>query len=600
MLQSLWQNPYDTPQNPGLVVNNTVWGYYADGWFDRRKIGDGVRGAAGYAGTNSSVSTGDSGIAQIGTVFYNPTAGSYASLFFPAGGFRDQSLGNIMDSGSRGNYSMSTAYRGDMAWAMGFGKSGSSAQIQFVGQNSWRSFKFNVRCVKDDSLLPPVKPNPDTIVDDILPPEVSFHPYGGAFWRAAETGERLIYIERPTDDIIDGDWTAMVLVGDDFITLDTQMTTDVNVGWRKDVTPNEANVDDPYTDGQAFDTAHAVNGKWWVRGAMNENIPQIYFRIGLKSELAGGATAVPRYGLVLLTYKNNTMNQRIWIRQGEGDDYLFSPSEVISSGVLSGQTRGAAVKFSPFNLTAQTLDAAVNYQGEPANGQDAYFVNYPSKAGALFQWLGKSSGLYVYNAHLNTATTVTWGRVGGTAIWSDNNSWVESCPKGYHRPSNGPIDELAEASATGVPVMMSAQLAQSEMQASLMETPQLGIYNEQELIDQGNYSLGRYADGYFDRRKAGDDPTGGRPNSTVSADSRELAYTGGVFYNPKTYHSIFFPKVNKRGEYDLSGNNIDKELHAAGIGDQYYWSSSNNSQGGWALAGYPNTGIALAIRCVAD
>ena len=81
---------------------------------------------------------------------------------------------------------------------------------------------------------------------------------------------------------------------------------------------------------------------------MNASNPQIYFRIGLKGTIDSDAH---RYGIVLLKYKGNTMSQRIWIRQGEGEDYVMRNSDPVSSGGLSERTQ--CKQFSPYNLTAK-------------------------------------------------------------------------------------------------------------------------------------------------------------------------------------------------------------------------------------------------------
>ena len=116
----------------------------------------------------------------------------------------------------------------------------------------------------------PAPPDPRTVTDST--PPIGFRPYVGAFWKSTQTGERLIRISRPTIDFnnngaalttdqqaaTDGDWSAQVIAGMDWIVLDTQMTTDQNVGWRTDVTPNEADVANGNDAG--FDNSYRVSG----------------------------------------------------------------------------------------------------------------------------------------------------------------------------------------------------------------------------------------------------------------------------------------------------------------------------------------------------
>ncbi len=88
--QSLWLDPVS---NFGVQPRvYTLWGYYADGWFDRRATTDADR---------TTVGTG-AGIAYAGRIFYNP--GNFASLFFPAQGSRTYSQGALSATGSSLQY----------------------------------------------------------------------------------------------------------------------------------------------------------------------------------------------------------------------------------------------------------------------------------------------------------------------------------------------------------------------------------------------------------------------------------------------------------------------------------------------------------------
>ncbi|MDR2232606.1 MAG: fimbrillin family protein, partial [Tannerella sp.] len=165
--------------------------------------------------------------------------------------------------------------------------------------------------------------SPDITDDE--PPQ-GFVPYVGAFWRASQTGERLLRMKVTTGEA-DSVWTARVIEGGDWIMLDKGQSADPNVG-----NPSAA-IDTTTSFGNLYklDPGSASD---FVSGfaTMNPGEDEIYFRIGLRSTLPGGATAAPRYGVVLLTYGNNRYRHRIWIRQGEGDDFLMRNSDPLTGG----------------------------------------------------------------------------------------------------------------------------------------------------------------------------------------------------------------------------------------------------------------------------
>ncbi|MCD8103153.1 MAG: fibrobacter succinogenes major paralogous domain-containing protein [Alistipes sp.] len=99
--QSLNLNPADGYQS--YLYDNNVYGYYADGFFDRRPLQT-PSGTIPVAYSATSVSGSD--IALIGQLFFNPD--NNASLFFPASGYRDPSYSTIMAPGMNGNYWTST------------------------------------------------------------------------------------------------------------------------------------------------------------------------------------------------------------------------------------------------------------------------------------------------------------------------------------------------------------------------------------------------------------------------------------------------------------------------------------------------------------
>ena len=143
MRQSLWVGPPIGFNLTGSYTaessRNSVWGYYADGFFDRRQIVSSLTGAA-----NSAVAAGSYAVAYQGNLFYNPV--TYASLFFPAAGDRGASTdiaGLLELTGSWGEY-WSSSSQGIMTGSMLMFFS-SSAQTMAPG----KSYGFSIRCVKD-------------------------------------------------------------------------------------------------------------------------------------------------------------------------------------------------------------------------------------------------------------------------------------------------------------------------------------------------------------------------------------------------------------------------------------------------------------------
>jgi hypothetical protein len=406
------------------------------------------------------------------------------------------------------------------------------------------------------------------ITDAVLPQS-----YVGAFWKANQTGERLIRIPRPTDASADGKWSATVIAGQDWIILDTQMTTDTNVGWRTDVTPTEANVQNG-NDG-SFDYMHAVSGNLTsVSGTLNATNSSIYFRIGLNSKYTATDIAPARYGVVLLAYNNNTKFQRIWIRQGQDPDYLMRPTDP-STGTYTNATRPNAVKFTAYNLTAKTLNAPVQntYAASPSADPMAIFTDYPSQAGAMFQWAATTvnpNPRYAFPP-IGTIPAASFG--GGGNIYPSNWTTLaannETCPRGYtlstgatadfRRFNDGPIGTAGNMDT-------SALIAQSEMRTSLFSVPVSGNGSDWTQMRPNNSAFGYYADGFFDRRQIVSSSVGAAMSTVAASSPHDVAYRGSLLFNPNNNASIFFPAAGGRYRQPSSAYNT------GGIG--YYWSSS--------------------------
>ncbi len=412
-------------------------------------------------------------------------------------------------------------------------------------------------------------PAGDITEDSPAPANVKM--YVGAFWKADQYGERLIRIARPTGvnaNAIDGDWIATVVEGEDWIVLDKAMTKDRNVGWRTDVSPSEASVDNGNDDG--FDFEHRVNStETTVNGRVSENTPDgIYFRIGLNSQYTPAPETPARYGQVLLIYTNGgeIKFQRIWIRQGEGADYLISDRE-------------KSVKFSPYNLSVpearlSEFDTQGYTQLDLHGGVPAA---YPSQAGAFFQFSSRNSSWMRRAFHpSNPKQMPSWDSSG----FEYDASTMETCPEGYRRPTN---DQA-----------MSEELGQSLLKNTGLPAQR-----------SGNSVFGYYADGFFDRRRL-DTQTNGTSNvsrseSAVAVDTKDVAYNGTLFYSDTNNASIFFPAA---GEHDTYGR-----LNLAGDYGYYISSSMNTSNSVYNFNLIFNNDISTnlssphrtySVRCVKD
>jgi hypothetical protein len=438
-------------------------------------------------------------------------------------------------------------------------------------------------------------------------PQSNLLMYVGAFWKTNQTGERLIRIQRPTIGenlaFADGDWTATVIVGGEWIVLDTETSKDQNI-WTNNPTSSGNDT--------GFDVTYAVHStSRKVTGTMSVGNPQIYFRIGLTSPYVATSEAPARYGVVLLTYKNNTLKHRIWIRQGDEADYLICNGAPVCTDPSHGSAylggpRTVTKRFSPYNLTAVNLDQEVITQAAASNpdapGNRSRFTDYPSQAGAFFQWAqfaGRQR--WAWNPHETNIPTspdkswwvnAPWGFWVG--LWDTHNplgAANETCPPGYRRPNDGYTDRPEDGN----------HLDLSEIRQSLFKKKKKG---ENYANDPTNGVYGLYADGFFDRRSITLSfktiPLGGGftmdvPLAMVAADSRHIAYSGRLFYNAFTdkIHanaSLFFPDAGTRycGENNINAGKLTHaDWHQSG-----YWTSS--AQGN--STGDGQNGIALVVR----
>ena len=426
----------------------------------------------------------------------------------------------------------------------------------------------------------------ENMIDDT--PPAGMNMYVGAFWKANQTGERLIRIARPggsTD--ADGAWRAVVVDGADWIALDKGWTTDGGV---YGTTP------DTYETNAAFDADHAlpsiastaVTGDLRPSSASGyeANDEYIRFRIGLKSTYTPTPTAPVRYGVVLLTYANNAKQQRIFIRQGEEPDFLMKPGDLDGSGNSVADNRNKARKFSPYNLTADNMNAAVDISGASPASNPGLFTAYPSQAGALFQWAGNGSAArYAYDSY-NTAAT-GWNTVMDPGFWSVLSDTHETCPPGYRRPNDGPVNNF----------YLPGNVSESEIRQSLFLDP----VSSSGISSTTNSMYGYYADGFFDRGNISTGiGTSPGTHSTVASGSPNIAHIGRLFFNPDNNAALFFPGSGYR-HHDNPGMQYmgaEGSYRTGSVQDNdYSWSMNINASN--ASFNYTfKKNAAFNIRCV--
>ncbi|MCD8184516.1 MAG: hypothetical protein LUE99_17260 [Bacteroides sp.] len=254
-----------------------------------------------------------------------------------------------------------------------------------------------------------------------------------------------------------------------------------------------------------------------------------------------------------------------------------------------------------------------------------------------------------------------WGEAVGTPESQYDYGYkelFEVCPKGYHRPSDGPIDRIAyngmypnyfDRNDNDRPVVVlptnppdiqpadpvdhTDDILSSEWRLSLFKNPRGGDAATQELRKEGlnvdrvpnfwegvntssneevgkyiSLLIGFYADGFFDCRPIKYDENDGAPYAYgVSTENADAAYRGIVIYNENNNASVFFPLAgrchNQDGNIEFSGT--AGYYHSASTGASSYetphsvWSFT---LGKWpphsALRQLPT--FAQSIRCVKD
>ena len=426
--------------------------------------------------------------------------------------------------------------------------------------------------------------------------------YAGAFWKKDQRGERIItgqYARKDGEEKNIVDWSAWVESDDNnMVILSTTPSIDPKVGTANPGDAEDFLVTPNYQKGE---DGRSVTGKG-----------RIYFRIGLDKKNTGSTT--PRYATVKVKYLlwgwgNSYEEATLYLRQGEDPDYLFSG-------------RSGSRAFSVYNMTHSSF---VNDEGASpfsvvVNRSNAQEVDFPSKAGAHFQWARLKDGTYgcysaetsqEYNSFgyralnprsdMNAIGLTGWGwgvyKNYQYMVWDNGNvndsysTNYEICPSGYHRPNDGSTAGGNVASHNSTVVDANA----SEWRASVFLNPMTGDGNEAYDPTRSDYNstppsdgyntspppyyepkalpdnitFGFYADGYFDRRPLERDFVAGNIQYGVTMKSANAAYWGTVFFNGTK--SLFFPSAGRRN-YGVSGADMAGILEHPSAG--YYMTAS--------------------------
>ena len=150
--QSWYATPNGESYGPaypsGVLLENSVWGFYADGFFDRLAVGvspTGVESTTAGFESSSLYAVGNVDVAYSGLLIYNPA--TFSSLFLPAPGIREGN-GALLNAGAMGAY-WTNSPNGNNGWAFYF------APTSFYSyNNALQSAGASVRCVKIDFGLP--------------------------------------------------------------------------------------------------------------------------------------------------------------------------------------------------------------------------------------------------------------------------------------------------------------------------------------------------------------------------------------------------------------------------------------------------------------
>jgi hypothetical protein len=443
-------------------------------------------------------------------------------------------------------------------------------------------------------------------------------PYVGAFWRANETGERVLRFTGLTYSGNGDPWAAYIHH------YDPRWYPDKG----DDIFLAAGNSPDPaiYSTNPGNAEDFPVESNWsFAQGEVNASNPDIVLRIGLQRPFLAFKENDPdynssfpaRYAVVYLFYGYlpDMRYIKIYLRQGEGPDFLMRYNDYVD---LHGN-RIDAQRISPYNLTAQELKNNPSYDfsniinhpqipvrdfsANPPTG-GGVFTDYPTQAGAFFQWApqdGNRARRAIHPVEPTSGFGANWTSPQQSPFFTSTH---EACPIGYRRPSDAIDNNSNEPTPWNAPTDIRGYW-RSELRQSLFANAD--FTNWIPSPNPHNTLFGYYADGYFDRRAI----VG--PIGKVSATSSLIAHSGTLFFHPGTnsgtnYASLFFPNSGHRIETDGSVWAED------GTALTTYWSSTSaTSPGdifeGWGLhlskfdrpdVGNFNRTSGFLVRCVVD
>ena len=427
----------------------------------------------------------------------------------------------------------------------------------------------------------------------------------GAFWRNNQRGERLIRIPHNTGQE-NATWT--VFATEDWIQLDRELE------W--EMTGNEHLV--------CMTTQDHLHRLPAVTGGQISGTGNIYFRIGLDSYNTNPVNPrnrtpdnqdgrEPRWGQVIVEHSQGT--HIIWIRQGEDTAELMRVGDFPDANANVDRSAANAHRirsFSPFNLTAQTLDMQVGTRAQQLDagfgGNRSTFVQYPTQTGAFWQWGGNSVATQrmpwnpispdTPSGWVNTSISGSWYTNATTPNLATNH---ETCPPGFRRPHDGTPWGRRISNST------VAAVQASEMRQSLFLMPPVG-HSETHQTNRENAVFGFYADGFFDRRlptNATGNPVSRATASTVAAGTIQIAHRGVVLFNTESQASIFFPHSGT-----LSAFGTPSLIGSHGGYWSTVWGSPSSTITAWAFRTSTTTVFicshltprhrGFSIRCVAE
>jgi hypothetical protein len=398
-------------------------------------------------------------------------------------------------------------------------------------------------------------------------------PYIGTFHRWNETGERLLRVPvfngtestthggqtYTTTANNSGKWRAEVVDGTEFILLDNQYPSTFPVNTTSAENSQLGAGAQLWVDGQTATTGHT----------------EFKFRLGLKDKLTAKGSQ-PRYGRVMVSYRDHNNVYYIHVRQGEEPDYVIPLSKRSES---EGNIRFTVYNLAPkgdMNGKGSTFSYKLSLTDPPIYADEiaSDFTDYPTKAGAQFQFASPDADDY------NTANDTDFRRYAFNPT-SYKQSFLTSTSSGlpndatWPRWTNGDFHD--DFTSSNRPVRETCPTGFRRPMAGLENNSVQEFKNSLFADDAGsNSAWGYYADGYFDRRQlatqsaSGDNTTEFGSVQTSSGDSNSgswvVAHIGRLFYNNEedgNHASIFFPGAGFRHHKGY--------LLWPGYG--YYWSS---------------------------